>query len=114
MSFVDCKEVSSETTNGSRFSVGCSSCVLCQSHAAMTSQTCRVNILKFRLESFLRRARRGAFLQGVSPTFKDMAARADSTLFGEIIKPRDTKLFFATSVTTPPRFSVWFKILYRV
>src|SRR6218665_1472159 len=38
-----------------------------------------------RLESFLRRARRGGFLADEAPTFKTMAARADSALFGAII-----------------------------
>jgi len=38
-----------------------------------------------RLESFLRRARRGGFLPDEAPTFKTIAAWADSTLFGAII-----------------------------
>jgi len=38
-----------------------------------------------RLESFLRRARRGGFLPDEAPTFKTMAAGADSALFGAII-----------------------------
>src|SRR6218665_2558979 len=38
-----------------------------------------------RLESFLRRARRGGFLPDEAPTFTTMAARAGSALFGAII-----------------------------
>jgi len=38
-----------------------------------------------RPENFLSRARRGGFLPDEAPTFKTMAARADSALFGAII-----------------------------
>src|SRR6218665_1912423 len=38
-----------------------------------------------RLESFVRCAKRGDFLPDDAPSFRDMAARADSNLFGSII-----------------------------
>src|SRR6218665_3918965 len=38
-----------------------------------------------RLESFVRRTKRGGFLPDDAPSFRDMAARADSNLFGSII-----------------------------
>jgi len=38
-----------------------------------------------RLESFVRHAKRGGFLSDDAPSFRDIAARADSNLFGFII-----------------------------